>query len=481
MLMRQLRRPLKTRLIIADAAWRSSLLYPLPVRGSIRWQSSTVSTSTTTTTLGHDAEAAAVAATVGQQPAQPSPSPSLFAALFPDEAKHRARRQQTLHREADGGTSTPLDRDLKRTSYPPASSSPLPQSENPLISYYEDSSHHPQAASESRCTVVLAAASKTLAPSDFFRVGSGRAAHVEGWVGGIGKVVQARDPDTLEPLGRYYVTFGDAAAAAAWREEVKRLWELSRAYTPGVVRSRASYLAGTSGSGAGGGVLPVRVSSTSNGGRGGKIDGTPEQLEAARRDVQTFTLVPPDQRWSLDVARYTPEERAMEHAGSLVEKLCRKAGTRSLVMVAADGGRLRPEVLRAAIRHDGEERGLPWRVRNLETLVGSGIGTGTAKDNKDGAWGIMPFGKSDAKDLPDDAVEDSSQEQGTDRFVDKTRSEARRYRRFLVPFADEAEARRFVRHWHRRQLTWRTEYENTDDQTLREREHTRVLNVTYLW
>ncbi|ETS83839.1 hypothetical protein PFICI_05715 [Pestalotiopsis fici W106-1] len=460
--MRQLQQPLKTRLIIAAAAWRPRLLFSLPVRGSIRWQSST----TTTTALENnpEAEAAVATATVGHEPAQASSS--FFAALFPDEAKHRVRREQTWAQSREPGGSSISNHDLD-SSYPPPqtqSSSPLQQSERPLITYYENSSHHPRAASELRCTVVLAAASKNLAASDFFRVGAGRAAHVEGWVGGITKVVQARDPDTLEPLGRYYVTFGTAAAAAAWREEVKRLWELSRAYTPGVMRSRAYPATGNFG-GAG---IPVRV-------RG--IDGTPAQLESTRREVQTFTLVPPDLRWSLDVAHYTPEERAMEIAGSLVEKLCRKAGTRFLVMVAVNGGRISPETLRASIRDDNEERGLPWRVKNLDTLVGGG---------KDGEWGIMPFGKSDAKALPGVTQEESLQQQaasatsGADR-TDKVRSETRRYPRFLVPFADEAEARRFVRHWHRRQLTLRMGHEDANDQTLTEWEEARVLDVTYLW
>ncbi|KAI4603714.1 hypothetical protein KJ359_003532 [Pestalotiopsis sp. 9143b] len=444
MLMRQLQRPLKTRLLAA--AWRSRLPLLVP-RGSTRSQSSS--------TVSDGPEVVAAAAASDQKSTEASPS--LFAALFPDEAKHRARRQ---------AADTAPDHDSDPPPQPlPQPSSPLPQSRHPLLSYYEDSSHHPRAASESRCTVVLAAASPGLAASDFFRVGAGRAAHVEGWVGGIAKVVQARDPDTLEPLGRYYVTFGTPAAAAAWREEVTRLWHLSRAYTPGVVRSRHSR--GTADFAVG---VPVRAP-------GAVVDGTPDQLEAARREAQAFTLVPPEMRWSLEVAQYTAQERTMEHAGSLVEKLCRRAGTNFLVMVAVGGGRISPETLRSAIRSDGEERGLAWRVKNLETRVVGGDNDGESE------WGIMPFGRSDAKPTPGATVEENLQEQGYRTMADAdsadkaARSEDRRYARFLVPFADEAEARRFVRHWHRRHLTLETGHSDVDMGW----EETRVLDLTYLW
>lgn len=448
MLVRQLQRPL-TRSIAA--AWRPAQCNS-PVSGSARCRFSA------TPTEPKDAE-----------PSSP-PKLSLFAELFPDEAKQRLRLQQSKgqpHGVADHEPSVRL---------PSRTPSPLPQSAHPLISYYEDSSHHPASASASTCTVVLSAASKQLVQSDFYRVGAGRAAHVEGWVGGITKVMQARDPDTLEPLGRYYISFETAAAAASWREEVKRLWELSRLYTPGVVRR-----GGTKGTGNFAAGMPVAAKGLGKEGwhYGG---GTVEDMEAVRRQVQGFTLVPPGMRWSLEVAKYTAEERAMEHAGSLVEKLCRKAGTKCLVLVVVRGGRITPETLRTAITDDGMQRGLAWRIKDLEARVG------------DDKFGIMPFGKSVLKAQDQISIEDRLRKQETkatgdeqesnvnmDADMDKMQGEARRYSRFLVPFLDEAEARRFVRNWHRRGLTLRLAHEDPTDQDVKESDQARLLNVSLLW
>ncbi|KAH6660712.1 hypothetical protein BKA67DRAFT_548945 [Truncatella angustata] len=444
--MRQLQRPLTQPIA---AAWRSNFL-SLPVRGSI-----CCPFSSTPRHLASE-DAARPSPEPEPHPESQQQRPSLFAELFPDEAKQRARLQ-----------SRPPASDLPTNAtenQPPRTLSPLPHSAHPLISYYEDSSHHPAAASAQRCTVVLSATSKHLVESDFYRVGSGRAAHVEGWVGGITKVTQARDLHTLEPLGRYYVGFETAAAAAAWREEVKRLHELSKLYTPGVVRRRepkgtADFQVGRP--------LNVKGAETTADTAKDWDGGGVEELEAVRREVEGFTLVPPGVRWDLEVAKYTAEERAMEHAGSLVDKLCRKAGTKYLVMIVVGGGRLSHGALRKAIRSDGAERGLPWRVKNLEAKPG------------DGRWGIMPFGKSVLK--AQERAHDTAAGNETDTHAGEAWSEARRYARFLVPFLDEPEARRFVRNWHRRQLTLKMGHRDADVQGVKEWEETRLLNVTLLW
>ncbi|KAK6073047.1 hypothetical protein SCUP234_08884 [Seiridium cupressi] len=449
--MRQLQRPLTLTQPIA-AAWRPKLPR-LPARGSIQPQFSTT----------------ARPRAPEETPQQPPQKSSLFAELFPDEAKQRARLRSWAQAQTQASTENADGQGLVKP--PPRTLSPLPQSAHPLISYYEDSSHHPAAASTQRCTVVLNAASKYLTESDFYRVGAGRAAHVEGWVGGITKVIQARDPDTLEPLGRYYIIFETAAAAAAWREEVKRLWKLSRAHTPGVIRQ-----GGTKGTGNFPVEIPLSARSTRSNAGSHSGGGSVGELEAIKREVEGFTLVAPGMRWDLDVAKYTAEERAMEHAGSLVEKLCRKAETKFLVMIAVSGGKISSGTLRTAIKDDGKQRGLPWRVKNLEAKVG------------EGKWGIMPFGKSGLKAAERASIQENMRETEDrtmhiepDANVEKIKDEFKRYPRFLVPFLDEAEARRFVRNWHRRQLTLKMGREDVDIQSVEEWEETRVFNVTLLW
>lgn len=455
MLMPQLQRPLTRSLA---AAWRPA-------------HSRTLAASST---RRHFSAAQAARPSTEQRGDAPAAKPSLFAELFPDEARQRDRSPNSSSRtEPRHGSDTAAQAHSSLVKPPPRTLSPLPQSAHPLISYYEDSSHHPASASAQQCIVVLNAVSKYLTESDFYRVGAGRAAHVEGWVAGITKVTQARDPDTLEPLGRYYISFETAAAAAAWREEVKRLWRISREHTPGVIRRRA-----TKGTADFEVLTPSAATPRATSGRT-RRDGGLAEMEMVRREVEGFTLVSPGLPWDLETAKYTAEERAMEHAGSLVEKLCRKAGTKFLVMVAVGGGRISSETLRTVIREDGLQRGLAWRVKNLEAKV----------DNE--AWGIKPFGKSGLKAQDRMSTEESLAEHGDgavggeqqkDRgvFVDKARDEARMYPRFLVPFLDEAEARRFVRNWHRRELTLKMGHQDADAEN-KEWEESRTLNVTILW
>lgn len=452
--MRQLQRPLTRSLA---AAWRPARVF-VPVTGSGRRQFSKSAVPWTPT------EQAETASDVAK--------PSLFAKLFPDEAKKRDRNGG-LGVGPGSRSSSVVDEDQPVTKQPPRTISPLPHSAHPLLSYYEDSSHHPEAASAQNCTIVLNATSKYLTESDFYRVGAGRATHVEGWVGGITKVIQARDPDTLDPLGRYYVTFETTAAAAAWREEVKRLWRLSREHTPGIIRTRA--IEDT----ADFEMVSPSITTSAQTRRSGGVHET--EIEAIRREVEGFTLIPPGLPWDLETAKYTAEEQAMEYAGSLVEKLCRKAKTKFLVKVVVAGGRINPETLRTAIRDDGVQRGLAWRIKNLEARV------------DDERWGIKPFGKSGLKTQAENSVADTNAEVQEAEAVDEQQQkhpgavvnrppdEARSYYRFLVPFPDEAEARRFVRNWHRRELSLKIGHNVGGSQDAKEWEEARTLNVTLLW
>jgi len=109
------------------------------------------------------------------------------------------------------------------------------------------------------------------------------------------------------------------------------------------------------------------------------------------------------------------------------------------VTVRLTGSKITLETMVKAIEDDGAARNLPWRL--ADKLSVHPLGPGSAKI----AWGQW------AEDAPDSA------------------EEVRGYTRFVVPFDNAAEAKRFARVWHKRQMM--------DDRT----ERTMVVNATALW
>ncbi|KAI1852453.1 hypothetical protein JX266_002631 [Neoarthrinium moseri] len=398
---------------------------------------------------------------------------SLFARLFPDEAKQRAAASSQVQRSSTWASQlrSPLGPAEPGSAEAAAADEALRHAPR-QITYVDVDADRDR---DTSAMVVLGAASKHLNESDFYRVGATQSRHVAGWVAGLRRVVPARDPHTLDPLGHYYVLFDSRAAAAAWCEEARRLWALAKQTTPGVGRRPGSQYRG---------VLP--------------------QGDATRRDAESFTLVSPAGRWDLEIVdAYTQVQRVLERSGDIVDKLRRRAGSRFLVLVVVDGGRMSVDMLRAAIREDGAERNLAWRVMNLE---------GDGRSGEHGQGGIFPFGRSGLKSADKLGIEQALQEQAMrtmsgpagkdegeveEQDIEEQREdgadaamaqdpwtvvpgmeEQRSYPRFIVPFLDEAEARRFVRNWHRRQLTLRMGQPGVDAV---EWEESRTLNVSYLW
>ncbi|KAI1766200.1 hypothetical protein GGR53DRAFT_487201 [Hypoxylon sp. FL1150] len=400
-------------------------------------------------------------------------TPSLFAQLFPDEAKKTpTQRLDELPKSA--WSSQTFDKPPPLTASTTSDHRPGAQDSHhahydpkPLSS--RSSAEHPLRA---QSMLILSAASKQLLESDFVRLGR-RGAHVAGWVAGIQRVVQARDPDTLQPLGHYFVLFDSDAAAAAYRHEVERLWQLAKAHVP-----RPG--------------LPMhggRRRYAASGGKGGI-----EEVGEEAATVRSFTLVPPSMRYHLRQSggrNSSSRERLDDFdlgGASFVDQLVARAGSRHLVLVTVDGGRISTDTLRRAIEDDGVERHLPWRVADLEN-------------------GILPFGKSVLKkhdmdssrdnkdrdkDIEQNLLDQAKRAMGRrgdegDQDVEETRpnvdyvtAEDRQYRqyyRFIVPFTDGPEAHRFVRKWHRRQLKLRMSL-GEDEASWDE---TRVFNTSVLW
>ncbi|KAI2614189.1 uncharacterized protein GGS25DRAFT_470670 [Hypoxylon fragiforme] len=406
------------------------------------------------------------------QPQPPNKTPSLFEKLFPDETNHFGDDPipiETLASQLlDDFAFSPLGDDLPPTS--PFSDQIIPLRAQSML--------------------ILSSASKHLTESDFLRLGA-RGAHVEGWVGGILRVVQARDPDTLAPLGHYFVLFDSAAAATSYRDAVQRLWELGKTYIPGAHHGKTA---------------SRRVAPLPDGLRTAP-DGT--DVAAALRG---FTLVPPSQRLNLEISHALSPERlqALDVGGNaaFVDRLAARAGSSHLVLVSFSGGRVSVETLQQAIREDGLERGLPWRVTDLENGIlpfGKSIlkshdrDTGNVELSSLQNEGGRALGWKDREDTPARAGEGKPAGQEVEGQGEEEKAKAsegepdpttttttpaddkryRQYPRFIIPFTDDAEAHRFVRYWHRRELRLQMSLEGEKGEV--SWDETRIFNTEVLW
>ncbi|KAI5917709.1 hypothetical protein F4810DRAFT_695256 [Camillea tinctor] len=420
-------------------------------------------------------------------------APSLFEQLFPEEA----REQQRLLRSAEDGEKNRgwISQIFEQPTSLKDLETNAPDDDTTETTTAQDGNSEdeyaktPNSPLRARSMLILTAASKHLLESDFMRIGH-KGKHIEDWVAGIVKVIQARDIDTLEPLGHYFILFDHPSAARAYKAEFERLWLLSKQHVPGARRHKQS--AKQQAAVPGSGVLTT-------------------QGEDIGSLLRAFTLVPPSQRHRLvlDERRFPSAGstvEALDRGGSLVERLARRAGSRFLVLVSVEGGRISPDTLRRAIEDDGEDRHLAWRVRGHED------GGGAIPHDA-----ILPFGSSivkardvdqerhlreqgeraggvgnataatDDENVDDGSSSDSGNPGGT-LVLDEHDRKYRRYPRFIVPFEDAAEAHRFVRCWHRRQMTLRMDHDDGHGRVSKfisglgvTWEESRIINATLMW
>ncbi|KAI0447432.1 hypothetical protein F4803DRAFT_499648 [Xylaria telfairii] len=442
MLLRQLHRPL---LRSVAAAWRPATSSPTSFRhGDMRSTSDTSDTSNSSDSQNDQPEA----------PAPPKPQPSLFEQLFPDEAR-KLRKRASDGNADDAARNTWVSRLFDNE--PPTVPEELLQDES------TDPAQETSPAFRAQGMLILGGASKTLVESDFLRLGM-KGKHVEGWVGGIVKVIQARNPDTLEPKGHYFVLFDTHEAAAAYKDRLEQLWGLGKAYVPGAHHGRWHTMQQP---------LPRGLRRTEAG-------------EDVASLVRSFTLVPPGQRLQVQLSRVSPARIAELYLqGGFIDRLAARAGSEFLVLIRIDGGRLTLDDLRRAIEDDGLRRNLAWRITDLDS-------------------GILPFGKSILKGkgqalslkgpsanqpstqvLKDEGGNHKDDGDSLGKNTTNTISEAeesnekhRQYPRFIIPFMDKAEAYRFVQNWHRRELALQMGGGGKRQPSW---EESKIINATVLW
>ena len=348
-------------------------------------------------------------------------------------------------------------------------------------------------------------------------------------------MIQARDPVTLEPFDYYFVLFNSRASAAAYSEELFRLWKLSK---PDAAASESQSISQV--------LFPSRSLSSPSIGDG---EGAEE------RAIRSFTLAVATQRHYVQQVEYprTPDQRwermwgagpgGTSWAESLAEKLWPVSPLpskdsspdrptppsqmsahypRYLVLLGVLGGdgRTTPAALKQALDEDGEDRNLPWRIPGLEKadesngIVPLGRGTivrwkpekGTStRVNKDDV-STPNIAHTDQASESSEAPHNSNAENGdaaASKIETKVKKQGsgrpigsdwkyKRYAQFLISFAEEAEAQRFVREWHTREIALqRTEvllrgdgmgrYHGTSTGRLETWEERREVTASLIW
>lgn len=301
--------------------------------------------------------------------------------------------------------------------------------------------------------VVISGISPSLMDTDFYRIAP-EGKHVEGWAGGLVKVIQAHDSISYEPLGQYYLMFHSRPSALAYVNEVWRLHELSR---------RLLHAPGDSG------IEPVK----------GSLDQAPTSPQAFLTDeeraaVRSFTLFSPNitphvsvRIWSTELVK---ELAAKSNIADILPTLRPEGSTPARVLLkltSPDGqrgegqGGLTADELWLTLRDDGRERSAPWVLANLtegimpvkprfiserykitvkaEPVV-LPLELGADDGGEDGLHAEDGSRGGPAADRP------STQDASGDATVDRNE----RFRRFVLTFQQPATARRFVRCWHKR-------------------------------
>lgn len=373
---------------------------------------------------------------------------SIFRQLFPDQAESETARSE---RESSRATHGLL--------HPPEDSvmvSLRNEVRNWMSEEGQDQTSWPKPGDygSHSTVVVISGTSPSLIDTDFYRIAPD-GQHVEGWAGGLVKVIQAHDSISYEPLGQYYLMFYSRPSALAYVDEVRRLHELSR---------RMLHAPADSGREVAKGPRDQAPASPQ-----------PFLTDEERAAVRSFTLYPPHipptvsvRMWNTELVR---ELAAKSDIADVLPTLRPEAGTPARVLLkltSPDGrhgeglGGLTADELWLTLRDDGRERSAPWVLANLsEGIMPVKPRFGSKPDKITVRAEPVPVPLEPA--VGDDGDEDGAlqgEHGGGSGPVVGSRPPAprggasvdrnERFRRFVLTFTQPAIARRFVRCWHKR-------------------------------
>jgi hypothetical protein len=303
--------------------------------------------------------------------------------------------------------------------------------------------------------VVISGISPSLMDTDFYRIAP-EGQHVEGWAGGLAKVIQAHDSISYDPLGQYYLMFLDRPSALAYVSEVGRLHELSR---------KLLHAPGDSGRETAKG--PLAHAPTS-----------PQAFltDEERAAVRSFTLFSPHitpyisvRMWNTELVQ---ELTAKSNIADILPTLRPEASTPARVLVkvtSPDGqhgegqGGLTTDELWLTLRDDGRERSAPWVLANLSEgimPVKPRFISDHYKISVKSEPVSMPLNLEQEREQSEDGGREedgpvagpSPPRNAADGKDDAAVDRNERFTRFVLTFAQPAIARRFVRCWHKRVL-----------------------------
>ncbi|CAN8102323.1 unnamed protein product [Discula destructiva] len=394
------------------------------------------------------------------------PRGGIFKQLFPDEPPEVAGAQP---REAPPNSTEESTEDPIFISLRNAIRNWIPEDERQQITAPEPGEYGSHST-----VVMLSGLSNSLVETDFYRI-LPEGKHIEGWAGGLVKVVQARDQLSHEPIGRYFLMFHSRPAADAYKAQVLRLHGLSK-----------RLLHSTQGTG------PLNSA---------PADPQPSLTKAEQDAVRAFTLCPPTaplrvkvQMWNTNLVR---EMAKTTNLADVVLALRPDMSTPAKVLVAVNtipgskagaGGGLTADELWLTLRDDGRERGTPWVLLNLREGIMPVKLTANSKHSKIDIYSeamyaplsgpvydeadmlaeLPPSPTSPmmaepfvARKVTHDRVWDSQARNegrlGTtalapevDRTPRKVVARDAKFNRFIVTFAQPSMSRRFVRSWHKR-------------------------------
>lgn len=299
--------------------------------------------------------------------------------------------------------------------------------------------------------VVISGTSPSLMDTDFYRIAP-EGQHVEGWAGGLVKVIQAHDSISYEPLGQYYLMFHTRPSALAYVNEVWRLHELSRKMLHAPADSGREVAKGS---------LEQAPASPQ-----------PFLTDEERAAVRSFTLCSPHITPSISVRMWNTqlvsELAAKSNIADVLPTLRPEGSTPARVLLklmSPDGqhgegqGGLTADELWLTLRDDGRERSAPWVLANLSegimpvkpkfisehykiTVKAEPVLVPLELDDGDGDSMLDELTGGPVAGPPPPPRKDGNGDAGVDRNE--------RFRRFVLTFTQPAIARRFVRCWHKR-------------------------------
>jgi hypothetical protein len=217
-------------------------------------------------------------------------------------------------------------------------------------------------------------------------------------------VIPARDNNTLEKLGYYFILCSNDAAARAYLDRTNTLHKLARS---------AKVLEATG--------LPIPP-------------GYLREGEDPEKVLQGFTIAPAYSKLSLRLLNrpYRPSMVRILKVGGPAAHLTKDSTPGEMVMFSVDMGHISQYDLMRALSDDGRRRNLHWKFGGKQAEQVVKLNYVHQEDN---------LGE------PDEGIEESPDSEA---YRARKKNGYRRPARYVISFKDRNEARRFVREWHRR-------------------------------